>query len=112
MRFRNRQRMKLDAPRKFIAHVCRQLRKRRLDAEKLLEVRRPQRTQPPRLELQFGPQSINGDRIVNADSRSQLPKIHMIFTQTRRVRKEDEIQNDTKYTTEDDCLDTTTGRRM
>ena len=51
--------MKLDAAGEFVAHLSRQLGQRRLDAEKLLEERRPQRAQPPRLELQLGPQPID-----------------------------------------------------
>ena len=66
-RLGNRQRMKLDAASKFVAHVRRQFGQRRFDAEKLLEERRSQRAQPPRLELQFGPQPIDRRRIVDAE---------------------------------------------
>ena len=66
-RLLDRERMKLDAAGELVAHVVRQLRQRRLDAEKLLEKCGPQRAQPPRLELQLRPQPIDRGRIVDAD---------------------------------------------
>ena len=62
------QRVKLDATGKFGSHICRQLGECFVDAARLFEVRRAQRTQPPRVELQLGPQPIDGRRIVDADA--------------------------------------------
>src|SRR5688572_5428723 len=63
--------MEIDSPCKLVAHVRGQLGQRRVAAEELLEIRCAQRTKPPRLELQFGPQAIYRSRVVNTDAVAQ-----------------------------------------